>query len=83
MRIELVSRKSGQVELHAERKAVQVEQPAIWRAWWQYKGLEAIAVVPDRVDLVTDLLNAGHDLELSGYLCSVGEQRWGVGELFA
>jgi len=83
MRIELVSRKSGQVELHAERKAVQVEQPAIWRAWWTYRGLEAVAIVPDRCDLVADLLNAGHELELSGYLCSVADPRWQVGELFA
>lgn len=83
MQIELVSRKSGQVELHAERRTVQIEQPAIWLAWWQYRGFEAIAVVPDRADLVADLLNAGHTLELSGYLCSIGNPVWGAGELFA
>ena len=83
MHIELVSRRSGQVELHAERKAVQIEAPAIWRAWWQYCGLEAVAIVPDRCDLVADLLAAGHDLELSGYVCSVQGRPWAAGELFA
>lgn len=82
MQIELVSRRSGQVELHASRKAVQVEAPAIWRAWWRFEGFEAVATVPDRADLVSDLLAAGHDLELAGYRCTV-TQAWRAGELFA
>lgn len=84
MRIELVTRRAGTVELRAARRDVQVEAPAIWRAWWRFNGLEAIATVPDRPDLVRDLLAAGHDLELSGYRSDAPLQSsWLPGELFA
>lgn len=84
MRIELVTRRQGQVELRAARRDVQIEAPAIWRAWWRFNGLEAIATVPDRPDLVRDLLAAGHDLELSGYRSDAPLQSsWLPGELFA
>lgn len=84
MRIELVTQRPGTVELRAARRDVQIEAPAIWRAWWQYRGLEAVATVPDRPDLVRDLLAAGHDLELAGYRSDLPAQAsWAVGELFA
>ena len=84
MRIELVTRKAGQVELRALRRDVQVERPAIWRAWWRYSGIEAVATVPDRPDLVRDLLAAGHDLDLAGYRSDAPAMAvWQQGELFA